>query len=76
MQRLGKKEFVTIDEAVKELSCSSSEVRDLLDSFSIRKSEKDGRSLYFKDDLVYAKWRASLRRELEKLSRESGKGRT
>ena len=76
MQKLGNKEFVTIDEAVKELSSNASEVRDLLDSFSIRKSERDGRSLYYKDDLVYAKWRVSLRKELDKLSRESRKSRT
>ena len=76
MKKLGSKEYVTINEAVEELSCSASEVQELLKSFSVRESAKDGRSMYDKNDLVYAKWKASLRKELDKLSRESGKRKT
>ncbi len=76
MKKWGSKEYVTINEAVEELSSSTSEVQKLLNAFSVRESKKDGRSLYCKDDLVYAKWRASLRNELEKLSRESRNRKT
>jgi len=73
MKKWGNKEYVTINEAVEELSSNTSEVQELLNSFSVRESKKDGRSLYCKDDLVYAKWKASLRKELDKLSQESRK---